>query len=81
MELTIYESKMIQLPIVTRHHSFSRKIDRKISSIQIGVMQNSNRFSSIRKRYRTNLVVTNNMSTYEKQTNHDRQFIGKLTIS
>jgi hypothetical protein len=65
IELTIYGSIMIQFPIVTQHHIFSREINMKKSSIQIGVMQNSRRFSSIRKYYRPNLVVTNNMSTYE----------------
>jgi len=67
MELTIYGSiKMIQFPKVTQHHSFSREIHRKKYSIQLGVMQNFSRLSSIRKQFRTNLVVTNNMSTYEK---------------
>ena len=77
MELTIHGSIMIQFPMVTQQHIFSRKINRKDSSIQLGVMPNFSRFSSIRKHFRINLVVTNNMSTYEKQTNHDRQFIEK----
>ena len=66
MELTIYGDIMIQFPIVTQHHSCSRGINRKKSSIQIGVMQNFSRFNNIRKHFRTKLVVTNNKSTYEK---------------
>jgi hypothetical protein len=56
---------MMQFPIVTQHHNFSRKINRKQSSIQIDVVQNFSRLSIIRKHFRINLVVTNNMSTYE----------------
>ena len=66
MELTIYGSIMIRFPIVTQHHTFSQEINRKTSSIQIGVMQNFSRFNSIQNHFRTKLVVTNNMSTYEK---------------
>jgi hypothetical protein len=77
MELDIHGIIMIQFPIVTQHHSFSRKINKKSFDIQIDEVQNFSRLSSIRKRFRINLVVTNNMSTYENQSNHDRQFIGK----
>ena len=66
MELAINGIKMIQFPIVTHHHSFIRKINRKKSDIKIDVMQNFSRFNSIRKHFRINLVVTNNMSTHEK---------------
>ena len=66
MELTINGSIMTEFPIVTQHHNFSHEINRNNSSIQIGVMQNFSRLSSIRKQFRTNLAVTNNMSTYEK---------------
>ena len=66
MELTIYGILMIRVPIVKQHHSFSPKITRKNSSIQLGVMQNLSRYNSIRKHFRINLVVTNYMSTYEK---------------
>ena len=55
-------SIMIQYPIVTQHHSFSRKINRKNSDIQIGVMQNFSRFGSIRKYFRINLVVNDAIS-------------------
>ena len=65
MGLTINGLKMIQFPIVTQHHSFSRKINMKNSDIQIDVVQNFNRLSSIRKHFRINIVVRNNMLTYE----------------
>ena len=77
MGLTINGIKMIQFPIVTHQHSFSQKINMKNSDIQINVVQNFGRFNSIRKHFRINLMVTNNMSTYEKESNHDRQYIGK----
>ena len=63
MELTIYESIMTYYSIVTQHHS--RKNNRKNSDMQIDVVQNFRRFSSIRKNFRINLVVTNNMSTHK----------------
>ena len=66
MKLTIYGSIMIQIPIVTQHQNFGRKINRKNSSIQIGVMQDLSRFNSFRTHFRINLVMTDNMSTYEK---------------
>ena len=65
MELTMHGSRMIQFPIVTQHHSFSRKISKKKYYIQIGVMQTCNRFSSIRKHFRISFVMTNHMSTHE----------------
>ncbi len=65
MKLAINGIKMIQFPIVTKHHIFSRKINRKNSDIQIDVMQNFSRFIIIRKHFRYNLMVTSNMSTYE----------------
>ncbi len=65
MELAINGIKMIQFPIVTHHHISSRKNNRKNSDIQIDVMQNFSLFSSIRKHFRYNLMVTCNMSTYE----------------
>jgi IS1 family transposase len=65
MQLTIHGSIMIQSPIETQHHSFSRKINRKDFDNQIGVVQNCSRFSSIMKPFRINLVMTDNMSTYE----------------
>jgi hypothetical protein len=58
---------MIQFPIVIQHHSFSRKINMKKSDIQKDVVQNFSRLSSIRKHFRINIVVTNNMSTYESK--------------
>jgi len=61
MEITIYGSIMIQFPIVTLHHSVGRKINRENSDIQIGVVQNFSRFSSIKKHFRVNLVMTNNI--------------------
>ena len=66
MELTINGSILIQLPIVTQYHSFMRKINRKNSDIQIDVVQNFSRFNRIKKHFRINLAMTNNMSTYEK---------------
>ena len=80
---------MIQLSIVRQHHNFSRKVIRKKSIIQIDVVQNSSQLSSIRRHFRVNIVVTNNMSTYESnldtinsisencfaKNNFDRQFI------
>ena len=66
MELAIYGSIMIQFPIVPQHRRFSRKINRKNSDIQIGVMQNFSWFSGIRKHIIINLVMTNHMSTHEK---------------
>jgi hypothetical protein len=65
MELNINGIKMIQFPIVTHHHSFSRKINMKKSDIQIDVVQNFSWFNCIRKHFGIYLVVTNNMSTYE----------------
>ena len=65
MELNIHGIMMIQFPIVTQHHGFSRKINKKSFDIQIDEVQNFSRFGSIRKRFRINLVVTNNMSIYE----------------
>jgi len=65
MGLTINGLKMIQFPIVTQHRNFSRKINMKKFDIQIGVVQNFSRLSSIRKHFRINIVVTHNMSTYE----------------
>ena len=83
---------MIQFPIVTQHHNFNREIDRKNSSIQIDVVQNFSRFSSIRKHFRINIVVTNNMSTYksnlvtidslsENKQSHQWNCIGHNTVS
>ena len=66
MGLTINGIKMIQFPIVSQDHSFSPKINMKNSDIQIDVVQNFSRFNSIRKHFRTNLVMANNMFTYEK---------------
>ncbi len=66
MELAIHVIIMIQFPIVTQHHSFSRKINRKNSDIKIDVVQDLSRFNSIRKHLRIDLMVKNNMSTYEK---------------
>jgi hypothetical protein len=63
MELNIHGIMMIQFPIVTQHHGFSRKNDKKSFGIQIYEVQNFRRFSSIRKHVRINLVMTNNMST------------------
>jgi hypothetical protein len=58
MELTIHGSIMIQFSIVTQHRNSNWKINRKKSSIQIGVMHNFSRFGSIWKYFRINLVVT-----------------------
>jgi hypothetical protein len=77
MELIIHGSIMIQFPIVTYPHIFSRKIEMKNSEIQIGEVQNFSRINIIRKHFRINLAMTNNMSTYKKKNNHDMQFIGK----
>jgi hypothetical protein len=77
MELIIHGSRMIQFPIVIQHHNFSRKINRKKYDIQIGVVQNFSRFNRIRKHVRIKLAMTNDMSTYEKYYNHDRELIGK----
>ena len=44
MELAINVIKLIQFPIVTQHHIFSQKINRKKYDIQINVMQNFSRF-------------------------------------
>ena len=77
MELAINGIKMIQFPMVTPHHIFSRKINRKNSDIQIDVMQNFSRFGSVRKHFRYNLMVTSNMSIYEYKTNHDKPHIRK----
>jgi hypothetical protein len=83
---------MIQFPIVTRHHNFSRKINRKKSIIQIDVVQNFSRFTSIGKHFRINIVVTNNMSTYksnlvtidslsENKQSHEWNCISHNTVS
>jgi hypothetical protein len=45
MELNIHGIIMIQFPLVTQHHSFSRKINMKNSDIQIDVVQNFSRLS------------------------------------
>jgi len=66
MELTIQGSMMIQSAIVTHHHNFSWEINTKKSDTQIGVVQSISRFDRIRKHFRNNLAVTDNMSTYEK---------------
>ena len=50
MEPTILGSIMTQFPIVTQHHNLIRKINRKDSDIQIGVVQNLNRFDRIKKK-------------------------------
>ncbi len=65
MELTIDGRKIIQFPIVTQHHNFSRKINRRNSDIQIDALQNFSRFNRIGEKIRMNLAMTNNMSTYE----------------
>ena len=65
MELNIHGIIMIQFSILTHHHYFSRTINKKSSDIQIDEVQNFSRFSSSRKRFRINLVMTNNMSTYK----------------
>jgi hypothetical protein len=49
MELIIHGNIMTQFPIGTQHHSFSGKITRKNSDIQIGEVQNFNRFTRIGK--------------------------------
>jgi hypothetical protein len=83
---------MIQVPIVTQHQHFSRKINRKNSDIPIGVMQSFSRFCSTRKRFRINLVMTNNMSTCksnlftidslsENKQSHEWNCIGHNTVS
>jgi hypothetical protein len=92
MELNIHGIIMIQFPIVTQHHGFSRKINKKSFDIQIDEVQNFSRFSSTRKRFRINLVMTNNMSTYksnlitidslsENKQSHQWNCIGHNTVS
>jgi hypothetical protein len=66
IKLTIHGSIMILFPIMTQQHGFSRKIDRKNSAIQIGLVQNFYRLNRIKKYFIINLAMTNNMSTYEK---------------
>jgi hypothetical protein len=91
MKLNIRGIIMIHFPIVTQHHSFSRKINRKKYSIQIDVVQNFSRLNSIRKHFRINIVVTNNMSTYksslvtigslsENKQSHQWNCIGHNTV-
>ena len=65
MELNIHGIMMIQFPIVTQHHGFSRKINKNSFDIQIDEVQNFSRFSSTRKRFKINLVMTNNMSNHK----------------
>jgi hypothetical protein len=92
MELNIHGIIMIQFPIVTQHHGFSRKINTKSSDIQIDEVQNFSRFSSTRKRFRIYLVMTNNMSTNksnlvtidslsENKQSHQWNCIGPNTVS
>jgi hypothetical protein len=92
MELNIHGIIMIQFSILTHHHYFSRKINKKSSDIQIDEVHNLSRFSSIRKRFRNNLVVTNNMSIYvsnlvtidnlsENKKSHQWNCIGRNTVS
>ena len=76
MELNIHGSTHYSVSVVTQHRNSSRKINRKDFDIQIDEVQNQCRFSSNLKHSRNNLVVTNNMSTYENYYNRDRQVIG-----
>jgi len=66
MELNISKSTHDSVSMVKQHRKFSPKIYRKDSDNQKGEVHNSNRFISVRKHFRINLVVTNNMSTYKK---------------
>jgi hypothetical protein len=77
---------------VTQHHGFSRKINKKSVDIQIDEAQNFSRFSSTRKRFRNNLVMTSNMSTYksnlvtidnlsENKQSHQWNCIGHTKVS
>ncbi len=58
IELTIHGSLMILLPIVTQHHSFSPKIHRKNSDIQIDLVQIFSRFNRIRRYFRIDVAMT-----------------------
>jgi len=66
MELNIHGIAHDSVFVATQQCSFSRKINRKNSDIQVGVVNNFSQFSSVKKHGRFKLVVTNNMSTYEK---------------
>ena len=92
MELNMHGIIMIQFPIVTQHHGFSRKNNKKSFDIQIDEVHNFSRFSSTRKRFRINLVMINIMSTYksnlvsvdsllENKQSHQWNCIGHNTVS
>ncbi len=81
MGLNIHGSAHDSVSVVIRHCNFSRKIDWTYFDNQIGVVQNFSRFNRIKKHFRMNFVVTNNISAYEKQYSHDRHFIEKYPIS
>ena len=63
---TIHGRIMIQFPIVTQHHRFSRKFKRKNVVIQKGVLQNFSRFNRSMKHFKIDLAMKNIMSTYEQ---------------
>ena len=71
MKLAIHGSIMIQFPIVTHHYSFRQKINKNYD-IKIGALQNFRRFNGIRQHFKINIAMIDNMSTYEKYSNHDR---------
>jgi len=66
MKLNIHGSAHDSVSVVTRHCKSIRKIDRKDTENQIGVVQNFFWFCSIMESFRINLLVTNNVSMYEK---------------
>ena len=67
MELNIHGSTHNYVSVVTQYRNLNQKINRKDFDIQIRVIvQNFGRFNNMMKHFAINLVVTNNMSTYEK---------------
>jgi hypothetical protein len=92
MELSIHRNTHDSVSDNDTTPQFQSEINRKNSSIQIDVVHNFSRFSSIRKHFGINMVVTNNMSTYEsnlvtidslseKKKSHQRNCIGQDTVS
>ena len=60
------EIHMTPFPTILSHRGSSRNIHGKDYDNQICIVYNFSRFSSIKKHFRNDLVVTSNMSTYEK---------------
>ncbi len=66
MDLSIHRNTCDSVIDSDTTPQFQSEINRKISDIQIDVMQNFSWFNSIRKHFRINLAATNNMSTHGK---------------